>query len=312
MDLRKEYNKFYNMSFAKASLVEIKYLKLLKKKLNDLISAQKDYNYEDLLLALEEEIKSISSLKANYLNIYYKFLDYLKKQNVTFKSGLPKNYLTETRRLELIKYFHKPHTEKEVLDNFMINNRTFRSDLKALEEGVEFCGCILKIKFNKYDRGGKITIDDIGYHSSYNPFGLVLNMSELYLLTNIVPKMIKNSYIRGEYSNIMNKIYPQLSEYALDLIKIDYKGDDYGPNNPFVLESETMKKSKKNQILYVLKTGKSCTVIYDTAEGSKKTQGYIHYDCGNSFTVEKENGEKQEIMFDDFVAIENFFEDIYG
>lgn len=309
MDLKEKYNEFYNKKIRNANEVEKKYMKLLKTKISDLDLTNEKI---DLSLAIiEDKIASISSLKTNYINIYYKFLDYLKSQNIKCSCGFSKSYLTETRRIELIKYFQEAHTEEQVLKDFMIKNRTFRSDLKALEDGIDFCGTKLKIIFNKYDRDGKITIDDKGYHSSYNPFGLVLNMSELYLLTNIIPKMLKNYDINREYCNIINKIYPQLSDYAQDLMENKYF-NQYIPREEFILESKLMKDSAINQLSFVSKAGKICSVMYKVDGGICKVEGRVRVPYNeDSFIVKKEDGTKEIILFEDFLGIENFFDEVY-
>ena len=154
-------------------------------------------------------------------------------------------------------------------------------------------------------------IDDKGYHSSYNPFGLVLNMSELYLLTNIIPKMLKNSDINREYINIINKIYPQLSCYAQDLMENKYF-NCYISREEFKLESKMMKDSAISQLSFVSKAEKKCTVIYKVGGEIFKVEGRVRVPYNeDSFLVKKEDGSKLIILFEDFLGIENFFDEVY-
>ena len=76
MDLREKYKEFYNKKIRYANEIEKRYMKLLKDKINEIDLTNKNLSYS--LEAIEDKIASISSLKTNYINVYDKFLKYLK------------------------------------------------------------------------------------------------------------------------------------------------------------------------------------------------------------------------------------------
>ena len=300
MEIKKLYNEYYKTARYSESESERRHFKNLQLRINEL---EEKSNLQDEIYELEELLTIIKSNKYGCINAYNKFLKYLKDSGYNFKSNLPKNYETVTRRLELIKFLQKPKTRDQILEEFLIKRRTLDEDFAALEKGIDFCGTKLKIKLSQYDRKGRRTIDNDNYSSSCNPIGLALNMTELYLLTNVVPNQIENHEVKRLYENIIKKIYPQLSDYALGLMKIE----DCSTTNKFEIEYEQLKDDVFNQLLYFMKReeDKECTIIYQQNGERKEIKGFISQGSNSSFIVRNKETET-EINYIDFIGIEDF------
>jgi len=287
---------------------EKRHLKNLKSIINDL-SEKKDLQEE--IDDLEETITTITSNKYGCVNSYYKFLKYLKDNGYkNLKSNLAKNYETVTRRLELIKFLQTPKTREQILDEFLINSRTLDGDFSSLEKGIEFCGTKLEIKLSQYERQGRRTVDNEKYSSSCNPIGLPLNMTELYLLTNVVPNQIENEDVKRLYNNVIRKIYPQLSKHALALMNIE----DCFASNKFEFEYEQLVNDAFNQLMYFMKreSDKECIIIYQKNGERKEIKGFVCQGSDNSCFAIKNASGKTEIKYIDFIGIdENCFKKNY-
>lgn len=298
MALKELFNDFYKQAKYAKLESERRHFKNLKLRINELsVKTNLQAEIDDL----EELLTTIKSNKYGCINAYNKFLKYLKDSGFNVKSNLPKNYETLTRRLELIKFLQKPKTRKEILDEFLFNRRTLDEDFSSLEKGIEFCGTKLKIKLSQYAREGRKTVDNENYSSSCNPIGLALNMTELYLLTNVVPNQIENDEVKRLYNSIIRKIYPQLSDYARELMNIE----DFSTSNKFEIEYEQLKNDNFDQLVYFMKRDKKCTIVYQQNGERQEIKGFISQGSNSSFIVRNEETET-EIKYIDFIGIEDF------
>ena len=184
------------------------------------------------------------------------------------------------------------------------NKKIGECDFVEIEKGIEFCGFPLSIKLSSYEKEGRRTINDGEgkYYSSCNPFGLALNMTELFILLKVIPNQLKDERIRSSYEQIISKIYPQLSSHAIDLLKIK----DNSQSNVYQVEYEQLKNSVFHQLIYFIKTEKKCTVIYNDNGERKAISGIIklNYDDNydDSFIV-KQNKSEIIIKFIDFIGV---------
>ena len=299
MALKVLFNEYYKQAKYSESESERRHFRNLKLRISEL---EEKTNLQDEIDDLEELLTTIKSNKYGCVNAYNKFLKHLKDRGLNVRSTLPKNYETVTRRLELIKFLQKPKTRQKILDEFLINRRTLDEDFATLEKGIDFCGTKLKIKLSQYDREGRRTIDCDNYSSSCNPIGLALNMTELYLLTNVIPNQIENDEVRRLYGSIIRKIYPQLSDYAMELMKIE----DLSTSNKFEIEYEQLKNDSFNQLMYFMKREKECTIIYQQNGERKEIKGTISLANNNSCFIVKNNEKETEIKYIDFIGIEDF------
>lgn len=264
---------------------------------------------ESAIPDIEEYIRSIRNRKFRHITVLKEFVKfYNKKYNKSIKVNISKEYSVLTRRIELIKFLQQPHTREDILGEFLINERTLNDDFSNLEKGIDVLGCQLQVKFLKYDRQGRFTVDDYSYHSSCNPIFMPLNMTELFFLTNIVPAGIKNTMMKNNYLNIIKKIYPQLSDYSASIINVDNSDD----NKTFVFEYDLLKNNVHRQLDYLYKRANSvnATFIYSENGATKTFVGYLKRYLDDECFVVANAKEEAIIKFEDFIAIENF-KDIY-
>lgn len=308
MNLKKMFSNFYNKALEGETEIGKRNLRNLKERINSL--DLKD-DLEDDIYTLELNIETIKSNKYGCVNAYNKFLSYLKSKGYKISSSLKKNYETSTRRLELIKFLQTPKTEEEILKEFMISERTLDTDFAEIQKGIEFCGFPLKVKLSVHESDGRRTISDGNkkYCSSCNPIGLALNMTELYLLTKVIPNQLKNKETRDWYEQIISKIYPQLSDNAKELLKIE----DDSESNIYEVEYEQLKNKASNQLVYFMKREKMITVIYDDNGKRKEVKGKIRFNYGdnneNTFIIYNGNGETI-INYTNLIGIKDF-EELY-
>jgi len=307
MDIKRLYNKFYFNYYNDETEIGKRNLRSLKEKINSLVI---EGNLQNDIDTLEKHIETIKSNKYGCVNSYNKFLTFLKSEGYEIKSSLKKNYETTTRRIELIKYLQTPKSREEILKEFLINRRTLDTDFAEIEKGIEFFGFPLKIKLSSHEREGRRTIDDEEekYCSSCNPFGLALNMTELYLLLKVIPNQLKVEKIRNGYMEIISKIYPQLTQHSKDLLKIE----DRSINNMYEVEFANLKRNVDFQLSYFMKTEKLCTIIYNDNGEVKELRGKIRYNKEDEYTFIVEHNKKQTIInYIDYLSIKDF-KDLYN
>ena len=134
------------------------------------------------------------------------------------------------RQIGIMKALHEPKNRTTICRDFNINDRTFRNYFNNTDpiviDNIHFTNHIHEIE-NSWD----ITMDGINhdneekvenkllYKSSINPILLPLNMTEIYMLTNgLLDIFEKDSEIYKNYKHLAQKIYSQLSPYALKRI----------------------------------------------------------------------------------------------
>lgn len=134
------------------------------------------------------------------------------------------------RQIGIMKALHEPKDRTTICREFDINDRTFRNYFNNTDpiviENVYFTNHIHEI-----DDSWDITMDGVNqddkeqtenqllYKSSVNPILLPLNMTEIFMLTNgLLDVFDKNTEIYKNYKHLAEKIYSQLSPYALKRI----------------------------------------------------------------------------------------------
>ena len=177
-----------------------------------------------------------------------------------------------------------------------------------MTEGIDFFGTELKIKLNSYDREGRQTIDKDNYHSTCNPIVLPLNMTELFLLVKVIPSMLDDYDLREAYDSIVSKIYPQLSNYALNLIG---NPEFRQKSSIFDFELNSVINNNRNKLIYVEKRGlcrdkdfENITIIY---KNGLEITGKINFDDYKYLVVTGKDGKKTTINYEDFVDIKDFY-----
>ena len=261
---------------------------------------------EDGVRDLEYHIKSIQNRKIKYINVLLDFAKWLKKNDYpNLTTTLTKDYVALTRRIELIKYLQEPHSRDEIQDELIISERTLNSDFAALENGIEVLGTILKVNFKKYDRDGRYVVDNYNYHSSCNPLFLPLNMTELFLLTNVIPERIKdNEGLKESYNAILKKIEPQLTAYAKRQMQIG-DGDELGECKPYVFEYDTLKTNAFNQLVYFLKRSEKAIFVFDDNGERKEIKAKV-VNLEHDYFVLADGKSQISVKYEQFIGVKDF------
>lgn len=127
------------------------------------------------------------------------------------------------RQFEMAKFLHKPRTENEIKNKFDLSDSTLSHMFK--ENKVRFMNVEFPLFKRKISGKNEFVSDsknaemlDLNipeYKSTVHPIVLPLNLTELYALTNHLLDITKNNPEEYKvYKEIVDKIYPQLSEYA--------------------------------------------------------------------------------------------------
>ncbi len=260
----------------------------------------------DGMAGLEDYLKTIPGYKYRSFKVYMDLAAWLRQHGFdNLSTSMSTPYLALTRRIELIKYLQQPHTREEISQTFCIADRQLNDDFVALERGIEILGCRLKVRFKKYDRDGRVTIDDNNYQSSCNPIFLPLNMTELYLLTNVVPSFLNsNLSLTKSYQAIMEKIYPQLSEYSAKLINVN-KEVSSNQISPFVFEYSFLRNNIFNMLIYLMKRGMKATFIIINNGSPEEIFGRVLMLDDDYIVIETEDADIK-INYSDFLSIRDF------
>ena len=305
MKLKEEYKEFYKS----AQYDDLRSNRIFYKKLFDIIKALDDKDtLEDGLAALEDSFDHINSTKQKYEEVYNDFIHFLKEKGYKVKNNLRKNFKTDERRVSLIKFLQEPKTKDDVINDYLIKEETYKNDIEELRKGIYFCGNKNKVDLTRF-KHKKNTIDEYNVHSTCNPIGLALNMTELYCLLHLIPNEMKNEHLLDAYNSILDKIYPQLSRYALKLMKLEDL--EINDEMSFYKVERSYLANPINQLMYVQKREELCTIIHSKDGKQNRTTGYIRGICSDYFILEESSNKEIEIFYGDFIMIEDFFEKYY-
>lgn len=95
------------------------------------------------------------------------------------------------RRVEILKLLQgKEMRTSEIAENFGVDERTIRTDMQALRDGIDILG--IKIKIESKHPGKQKHY----YKSTVHPILLALNLSELFALLKLLENAILQD--RGE------------------------------------------------------------------------------------------------------------------
>ena len=160
------------------------------------------------------------------------------------------------RRIEILKLLHgKKMRIGEIAEYFNVDERTIRSDVDELREGLNILGSVFKIE-SKHE-GSQHHF----YQSTVHPLVLGLNLSELLMLLKLLEE--KSEAAGGEvYQNIFDSIYSQLTDYAEKILKPNLKKSYVRRQVMNVLEEEAFKKSIDYKLVFWNKSGKYIEISY--------------------------------------------------
>lgn len=202
-------------------------------------------------------------------------------------------------KLKLIKKLHKPNTIKNVASDLHVDERTVRRYIAEKEiriENVKIPFAIQKMKYYEYYsdiENNKDTSDNKEYNkSSVHPVVLPLNLTEVYMLTNGILDILGTGHpLYGQYKEIANKIYSQLSDYARTRIIAAKHGLEIKDVVEFISENEMI---EEDFLLTIAKAQKGNWEVKVTCYNGEVYEGYPIF-IGKDLYLEK-NNEKKEIL----------------
>lgn len=181
-----------------------------------------------------------------------------------------------TDKIELIKYLHKPHTMTQIENDNAISERTRQY---WLAEDIQIGNVTIPMQLTKVETNTRGTyISDAGkennlpsadplYRSSTHPVILPLNLTEVYALTNhLLDKCDRSSPDYAIYREIAEKIYSQLSDYALAQLRENRHHLEKRNTVTYISEQEFFDKHMRSEFLYCLKSGDPVKVTFEKEE----------------------------------------------
>lgn len=186
-----------------------KYFTVAKKLLVEMESTNKEWNINDL----EDYVRQSRTKKEKKVETLLFFYQYCKENlGIEIHSNLDKKIVIDDplqRRIAIIKYmqYHKV-TTSEIAEVFMLDERTVRTDIRALEDGIRIFD--KDIKYN-------ITHDKWKHCMEYSKHPVLLNldMTEVIAMTIGLTEISKlETLFAPQYEKIASEIYSNLTEYA--------------------------------------------------------------------------------------------------
>jgi len=204
-------------------------------------------------------------------------------------------YLLE-RRVEMLKLLQgREMRTGEIAEYFDVDNRTIRTDIQELRDGIDILGVKIKIE-SKHDGSQKHY-----YTSNVHPIMLALNSSELFALLKLLEDTMLQS--RGEvYKHIFEEVYSQITDYAEALIagKLKNKYDKAKIKN--LLEEEAFERHNDLKIVYWEKSGRFIEISYRNEEGITVNEKVRLIDIrDNELIIQDKKGKTRPICYNDLV-----------
>lgn len=189
----------------------------------------------------------------------------------------------DRRRLGILKYLHedaKGKTQKEIAEQFGIDEKTFRDDINALISGFTFMGTTMMI--SGLNKSGSI------YNSPVHPIFLALNTTQVWSLLLGLKLLSKSTIFESDHSVIANLVYSQLTPFARNIVKTesDKQGVEFSQRDlQFTNTLDHLKDRASKQICHYLRKGEACTIHYfssDVSHPSKTVVGIPSIYIGDS------------------------------
>lgn len=248
---------------------------------NNLSAKMKEF---DSIADIDDYVLSLKTARESTRRIMVLFYDYLQYEKIIKKINSPLfelrfyDYPFE-RQLEIAKYLHTPKTLAEIREHFYIDERTVRSDLQQLEEGIEVLGSTIKIEKEKKGRL-------ISYKTTVHPVFLPLNLTEVYAMTVYLDKVIDKRDPNAKIiRNISQRIKMQLSDYAWNALFPEIKR--FSGNNNYLSDKE-LAESREGIMGYLMKSGEKCKFIWKGKEYTGSIVPVAKY--GFPYSVVTEDG----------------------
>ena len=210
------------------------------------------------------------------------------------------------RRLKIACYLHEPKSNAQIMEHFYINDKTVRTDLNALEEGMSFLGQEIKVQVVRENK-------KVRYVSTVHPIFLPLNLTEVYALTVGMLKLTSpDNPMFDIYEYLAQFVSDQLSDYAKKIINNSAKEADVNlpqlkePYRGAYRDERTLIEGRKNAFGYMMKRGEQCTVEYTENDEIKTINGRMNFSKNNEniqgFDVDSGN-ETTTIKFSQLIRV---------
>ena len=184
--------------------------------------------------------------------------------------------------IKLLKYLQSGEdentkkTRQGIANHFSISDTALKEHLNKLKYGCDLLGEHVQIDL----RRGKNT-----YDSTVHPLFLALDLSDMYFLSIVLPRLSKGTAYSQTANTIAKRVYEQLSEYASGIIEpiAAAEGCDYSQADG----------SWQGDLAFYEKSGKTCSILY--ADFEKPLVGHFEMSAEENFVLE--SGERMAIDY---------------
>lgn len=199
------------------------------------------------------------------------------------------------RRIQILKMLQgKEMRTSEIAEKFDVDERTIRTDLEALRDGLDIFGVKIQIESKHYEGNPKQY-----YKSTVHPIILALNASELFALLKLLEKSIIDDD-NEVYKHVFNQVYSQITDYAEKLFAGKLKGEYKKEDIINILEEEAFANSKDYKLIFWEKSGRLIDINYfDENQKDITKKARLLHRKGNILKIEDANGNVSEINYND-------------
>lgn len=232
-------------------------------------------------VAIKDSIASYTRKKINAINIYKKYLDFLKKEyEINVDIAFPPVFNNDfDRQMFIIKSLHQRRfSAAEIGEELWLSEKTVTTDLAALEEGISILGQGLKLKReeNIYSNKERNTI---------HPVFLSANLTQIVIMLRGLENQSKDKAYQEYAVRLAANIGGELSDYGRQRI-MDVSTqlnlntqwfdilEEKRNRGLYSSESDCSYEEGAGNIINFLKNGKHCTV-----EVNREGKSQILKDC---------------------------------
>ncbi len=174
----------------------------------------------------------------------------------------------DRRRLAILKYLHEDaagKNQREIAEQFGIDEKTYREDMNTLMDGFHFMGTTIKIDGNNKTKSV--------YSSPVHPLFLALNTTQVWSLIVGSKLLTESTFFGPDFTEIVDMIYTQLSPMARAII--DRDSEQYGftldehdlqYKNSEVYYKAYVKNKISRKLCHLLRKGETCKIHYNDPE----------------------------------------------
>lgn len=304
MTFREKYNVFaqgLRLSIVSSDHEFVPYLQDLEQILTDCRLMRKDIsilNSKDTAKRTQEQL--LQRIKQDYwkkeylLRITnYFFMHFSEEWHGTVPRD---NFITADKfyddselDIKLLKYLQSGEDESakktrpQIAEHFSISETALKEHLSRLQDGCNMLGETVKIEEL---RRAKNT-----YDSTVHPVFMALDLSDVYFLTVVVPRLAKNTMYCESAQRLAIKAHEQLSDYAKGII--DPIATNEGQNYNASISSW------QQDLAWFEKSGKPCTILY----GDSKQPLTGHFEMFSEENFVLDSGERMKVDYRKIIEV---------